>query len=99
MCRGYFFVPCRNTLPIRRSIFLVMFIMSKLIKVTFNKNVFRVALAELGKTQKQIAQECGVAETTITRIKKGMDVKISLALKMAKVVNKNIEDLWTSSDL
>lgn len=67
-------------------------------RVTFNEKAFRVALAELGKTQKDIAHECGVNETTITRIKKGMDVKISLALRIARAVNKNIEELWSPGE-
>jgi DNA-binding XRE family transcriptional regulator len=60
----------------------------------FNEKAFRVALAELNKTQKQIARECGINENTIPRIKKGMDVKVSLAIKIARAVNLKVEDLW-----
>lgn len=62
---------------------------------SFNEKVFRVALAELGKTQKQVAQECGIHEVTITRIKAGMDIKVSLALKIARAVNRTVEELWS----
>jgi DNA-binding XRE family transcriptional regulator len=60
----------------------------------FNTDVFRVALAEVNKTQKQVATECGVHDLTISRIKKGMEPKVYLALKVAQAVNKKVEDLW-----
>lgn len=60
----------------------------------FNERAFRIALAEAGKTQKQVAQECGINEVTITRIKQGMEPRVSLALKIAKALNKKVEDLW-----
>lgn len=63
--------------------------------MAFDEREFRIALAELGKTQKQVAQECGVHELTITRLKQGADVKVSLALKVARAVNRKVEDLWS----
>ncbi len=74
---------------------MVMLCMGKLAKLIFNEKVFRVALVEADKTQKQVAEECGISETTITRIKKGMDAHLSMAMKISRALNKNIEDFWT----
>lgn len=64
----------------------------------FREDVFRVALAEMNKTQKQVARECGVHELTITKIKQGAEPKIKLAMKIAKAVNKTVYDLWSPDE-
>lgn len=64
-------------------------------RVEFNLDVFRVALAETNKNQKQVAAECGIHEMTIGRIKRGMEPRVSLAIAIAKAVNKTVEQLWT----
>lgn len=74
---------------------VVMF-MEKNLK--FDEDAFRIALATANKTQKQIAQECGVHELTITRLKKGADIKLSLALNMARALNTSIEKLWSPGE-
>ena len=61
----------------------------------FNEKAFRVALAEANKTQKKVAKECGVNENTITNIKKGAEPGVYLAQKIARAVNKKVEDLWS----
>lgn len=64
----------------------------------FNEDVFRVALAVLNKTQKKVAEECGVTENTITRIKGGAEPGVYLARKIAMAVNKTVEELWSPDD-
>ena len=64
----------------------------------FREDVFRVALAEMNKTQKQVARECGMNETNFTRIKKGSEPGVLLAIKISRAVNKKVEDLWSLDD-
>lgn len=64
----------------------------------FNEKVFRVALAETCKTQRQVAEECGINENTISKIKKGMEPRVGLAIKIAQSVNKKVEDLWSPGE-
>lgn len=54
-----------------------------------------MALAEVNKTQKQVARECGIHETTITKIKNGAEPGVLLAMKIARAVNRTIYDLWS----
>lgn len=61
----------------------------------FNEKVFRVALAEAGKTQKQVAKECGIHELTLTKIKQGAEPKIKLAMRIARALNRTVYDLWS----
>ncbi|HBV97798.1 MAG: hypothetical protein JL50_02845 [Peptococcaceae bacterium BICA1-7] len=61
----------------------------------FNEHVFRVALAEVNKTQRQVAQECGINENSFTKIKKGSGPGVLLALKIARAVNRKVEELWS----
>lgn len=61
----------------------------------FRTDVFRVALAEAGKTQKQVAAEAGINPNSFTRIKGGADTPVSIALKIARAVNRRVEELWS----
>ena len=63
--------------------------------MVFNNHVFRVALAELNTNQKEVAKRLQIDESTITRIKKGMNIKIELAMRLAEAVNKTVYDLWS----
>ncbi|KJR97935.1 MAG: hypothetical protein VR68_11520 [Peptococcaceae bacterium BRH_c4a] len=60
----------------------------------FNEREFRIALAEVGKTQRQVAEECGMNETNFRKIKKGSSVGVYLAMAIAQAVNRKAEDLW-----
>lgn len=64
----------------------------------FKEDVFRIALATVNKTQKQVAKECRVTENTITRIKTGTEPGVYLARKIARAVNRTVEELWSLDD-
>jgi DNA-binding XRE family transcriptional regulator len=61
----------------------------------FNERTFRIALAEAGKTQRQVARECGINENSFSKIKRGSGPGVLLALKIAQAVNRKVEDLWS----
>lgn len=44
--------------------------------------------------QKWLAEKAGVSDATIRLLIKGSDPHLSLAYKIAKVLNLSIEDIW-----
>ena len=59
------------------------------------KNNLRVARAIANKTQADLANETGVSRQTINAVEAGKYVPSTvLALKMSKVLNKSMEELF-----
>ena len=59
------------------------------------KNRIRVARAEVRMTQHQLADAIGVSRQTINAIESGKFVPSTvLALKMARVFDKNVEEIF-----
>ena len=62
-------------------------------------NKIRVARAELRMTQQQLAEAAGVSRQTINAIESGKFVPSTvLALKMAKIFGKSVEDIFQLDD-
>ena len=63
------------------------------------KNRIRVARAELRMTQQQLAEAIGVSRQTINAIESGKFVPSTvLALKMAHIFEKPVEEIFTLDD-
>ena len=62
-------------------------------------NKIRVARAEVRMTQQQLAEAAGVSRQTINAIESGKFVPSAvLALKMAKIFGKSVEDIFQLDD-
>ena len=62
-------------------------------------NKIRVARAEVRMTQQQLAEAAGVSRQTINAIESGKFVPSTvLALKMAKIFGKSVEDIFQLDD-
>ena len=62
-------------------------------------NKLRVARAELRMTQQQLAEAAGVSRQTINAIESGKFVPSTvLALKMAKIFNRPVEEIFQLDD-
>lgn len=62
-------------------------------------NKIRVARAEVRMTQQQLAEATGVSRQTINAIESGKFVPSTvLALKMAKIFGKSVEDIFQLDD-
>ena len=62
-------------------------------------NKIRVARAELRMTQQQLAEAAGVSRQTINAIESGKFVPSTvLALKMAKIFNRSVEEIFQLDD-
>lgn len=63
------------------------------------KNRIRVARAEVRMTQQQLAEAIGVSRQTINAIESGKFVPSTvLALKMAHIFEKPVEEIFTLDD-
>ena len=63
------------------------------------KNRIRVARAEVRMTQQQLAEAIGVSRQTINAIESGKFVPSTvLALKMAQIFEKPVEEIFTLDD-
>ena len=63
------------------------------------KNRIRVARAEVRMTQQQLAEAIGVSRQTINAIESGKFVPSTvLALKMARLFDKNVEEIFQLDD-
>ena len=63
------------------------------------KNNIRVARAEVRMTQQQLAEAAGVSRQTINAIESGKFVPSTvLALKMAKIFGKSVEEIFQLED-
>ena len=63
------------------------------------KNKLKVARAEMDFTQEELAKRIGVSRQTINAIEVGKYVPSTvLALKMAKLFGKNVEELFFLED-
>ena len=55
------------------------------------KNRIRERRAELGVTQKWLAEECGVSQSAISEIENGLEAKVITAYAIAKALNTSNE--------
>ena len=63
------------------------------------KNRIRIARAEVRMTQQQLAEAIGVSRQTINAIESGKFVPSTvLALKMAQIFEKPVEDIFMLDD-
>ena len=63
------------------------------------KNMIRVARAEVRMTQQQLAEAIGVSRQTINAIESGKFVPSTvLALKMAQIFEKPVEEIFMLED-
>jgi putative transcriptional regulator len=55
----------------------------------------KIAMVSKDLTQRELAEKVGVSETTISAIVRGeSEPKVGLAVKIAKVLEKTVEELW-----
>ena len=63
------------------------------------KNRLKIARAELDITQEELAKRIGVSRQTINTVESGRYVPSTvLALKMAQVFGKNVEEIFILDD-
>lgn len=63
------------------------------------RNRLKIARAELNITQEELAKRIGVSRQTINAVESGRYVPSTvLALKMAKVFGKNVEEIFLLED-
>lgn len=63
------------------------------------RNRLKIARAELDITQEELAKRIGVSRQTINAVESGRYVPSTvLALKMAKVFGKNVEEIFLLED-
>ena len=63
------------------------------------KNRLKIARAELDITQEELAKRIGVSRQTINAVESGRYVPSTvLALKMAQVFGKNVEEIFILDD-
>ena len=63
------------------------------------KNRLRVARAEIRMTQQQLADAAGVSRQTVNAIESGKFVPSTLlALKMARIFSKPVEEIFSLED-
>jgi len=63
------------------------------------KNRLKIARAELDITQEELAKRIGVSRQTINAVESGKYVPSTvLALKMAQVFNKKVEEIFMLED-
>lgn len=49
-------------------------------------------------TQEQLADQAGIARTTVARIELGKEPLVKTALRLAAVVGLKVEEIWTAND-
>ena len=64
------------------------------------KNDLKIAIIRAGKTNVQVARECGITAQYVSEIITGRRIpSLPLALKICKAINKTIEEVfWLEPD-